>query len=280
MSLVFSVRTRRNLLKALTAATASISLSGCFGKHDHDSDGHHGTHSHASCLLRGTNISTVAGEKQVQGLKIGDEVITLRGIQPIKWVACNKIEENFPQSEWPIRVAQFAIDDETPHRDIYLSRGHSIFIDDVLIPVELLVNDTSIHPWNPIEREIIEYYHIEFDAHEVIYAEGMPVESYRGEGRKSFSNDSEFQCLYGSQVQLCKTPYAPIMGYHGGLDEVKALGRTLISKVVEARDPIQRAWDRIAARTLMADPLAPPHGAEASIRSHGAASQSKSLTSE
>jgi hypothetical protein len=35
----------------------------------------------------------------------------------------------------PIRVARFAIDDHTPHCDLYLSQHHDIFVDEALIPL-------------------------------------------------------------------------------------------------------------------------------------------------
>jgi hypothetical protein len=60
--------------------------------------------------------------------------------------------ESFPiTSIWhanvlPIRVAGFALNDQFPSRDLYLSGSHSISIDGYLIPVELLVNISSIAP--------------------------------------------------------------------------------------------------------------------------------------
>ena len=44
----------------------------------------------------------------------------------------------------PIRVARFALGDQYPRRELYLSPKHSLFIDGFLIPVEWLVNGRSI----------------------------------------------------------------------------------------------------------------------------------------
>ena len=77
----------------------------------------------------------------------------------------------------PIRVARFAIDDSTPRCDLYLSPQHCIFINEVLIPVIYLVNENSIAESAPTDVSALEYYHIELDTHEVIYAEGALVES-------------------------------------------------------------------------------------------------------
>ena len=43
-------------------------------------------------------------------------------------------------------------------------------------------------------------------------------------------------------------PYAPVLGYSGPRTHLKALLRLGVSQVVDVRDPIQVAYDRIAAR--------------------------------
>jgi hypothetical protein len=174
-------------------------------------------------------------------------------IKTIKWIGYDrfKLDEISQRSgASPIRIAQFAIDDQTPYRDLYLSSGHCLFFNEILIPVALLVNDASIRPCLPPGLESIEYYHIEFDTHEVIFVDGTCVESYLGSNRATFSNCVEFQHLYGNV--LPKTPYAPIAGYFGGCDEVKGLIRSIVSHVIDVRDPIQVAWDQIAARAVVA----------------------------
>src|SRR5262249_26570889 len=104
-------------------------------------------------------------------------------------------------SAMPIRVARFAIDDHTPCRDLYLSPLHCLFFNDALIPVMYLINEASIAPGAPSEMSALEYYHIELDTHEVIYAEGALVESYDGEGRDNFSNFIQYERLYGREPE-------------------------------------------------------------------------------
>jgi hypothetical protein len=94
----------------------------------------------------------------------------------------------------------------------------------------------------------IEYYHIELDTHEVIYAEGALVESYDGSNRESFSNFVQYERLYGAERQSEMTPFAPILRYRGRRQELKGLVRSLISNVVDVRDPIQSAYDQLAKR--------------------------------
>lgn len=50
-----------------------------------------------------------------------------------------------------------------------------MFVNDVLVPVKLLINDTSTAQ---VKRDQVRYFHVELPHHAVILAEGLPVESY------------------------------------------------------------------------------------------------------
>jgi hypothetical protein len=93
-----------------------------------------------------------------------------------------------------------------------------------------------------------EYYHIELDTHEVIYAEGALVESFDGSSRENFSNFVQYERLYGVERQSKMTPIAPIFRYPGRRQELKGLVRSLVSNIVDVRDPIQIAYDQLAKR--------------------------------
>ena len=82
----------------------------------------------------------------------------------------------------------------------------------------------------------------------MIYAEGALVESYDGEDRDNFSNFIQYERLYGAERQSKMTPFAPILRYHGRRQELNGLVRSLISNVVDVRDPIQIAYDQLAQR--------------------------------
>jgi hypothetical protein len=115
-----------------------------------------------------------------------------------------------------------------------------LLIEDVLIEVRDLVNATSITRAMPEGMKDIEYFHIELETHEVILAEGAPVETLLlTDGRERFSNFVEYERLYGSDVVPAMVPYAPVLGYSGASAHLKALLRLGISQVVDVRDPIQ-----------------------------------------
>jgi hypothetical protein len=176
---------------------------------------HYSSGGNNSCFLKGTKISTPSGDRLVQDLQIGDEVQTLAGRKTIKWIGYNKFTKAesraWQDGVMPIRVAPFAINEHSPYRDLYLSPEHCVFFNEALIPVKYLVNETSIAQGTPSEISALEYYHVELDTHEVIYAEGALVESYIGSHRDNFSNFVQYERLYGPEHRHQVTPVAPIL---------------------------------------------------------------------
>jgi hypothetical protein len=69
-----------------------------------------------------------------------------------------------------------------------------------------------------------------------------------GSEREDFSNFVQYERLYGVERQSEMTPFAPILGYRDRRQKMKGLVRSLISNVVDVRDPIQIAHDQIARR--------------------------------
>lgn len=207
------------------------------------------------CFARGTRILTTGGEVAIERLAIGDEIVTANGPKPVKWIGHQTLRRN-PSVAWhprmlPVRISRFAIDDCTPHRDVLVSQDHSLFIDGVLIPARHLVNGTSIRfDEAALEQETIEYFHVELDTHEVIFAEGLAVESFIYSGGKvAWDNLAEYIQRYGAHQVM--SPFAPIHSYEGGFDEVRGLFRLAASRLVDVRDPIQIAHDRLKERALL-----------------------------
>src|SRR5215469_10130326 len=130
------------------------------------------------CFGEGTLIRTVRGEVAVEDLKVGDLAVTLSGpARPIVWIGHRRIEAP-TNDELPIRIRAEAFGDGRPARDLRLSAGHCVclkVVDEVLIAIrELAIG-------GPVGRERtgpITYWHVELESHDVIFAEGMPVESY------------------------------------------------------------------------------------------------------
>jgi hypothetical protein len=185
------------------------------------------------CYLRGTRIRTPEGERGVEELKIGDLVVTLSGeSKSIKWIGkqrFKKSSERWPKDFEPIRISRFALDEQSPHRDLYVSPNHAVYIDGVLIPAKYLVNGLSITQCAPEGAELIEYLHIELFDHDVIYAEGATAETFGSlrEARDHFDNFYEYYRLYAKESETAYPPCAPLLwGQSRFLDGV--IGRRLV----------------------------------------------------
>jgi hypothetical protein len=188
----------------------------------------------------------------VETLLIGMHVMTTNGPKPVKWIGRQTLKRN-QSVAWhprvlPVRIAKFAIDDYTPRRDVRLSQWHSLFIDGVLVPARHLVNGKSIRfDEAALAAETLEYFHVVLDTHEIIFADGLPVESYMyAGGVVAWDNLDEYLQRYGEHRIMA--PFAPIHSYDGGFDELGGLIRLVASRIVDVRDPIQIAHDRLKER--------------------------------
>jgi hypothetical protein len=156
-----------------------------------------------TCFVAGSRIATPGGNVAVEQLKIGDLVRTLHaGDRPVKWLGwrCydgSRIEGNL--AALPVCIKQGAIADGVPARDLWVSPGHAIAIDDVLVHASRLVNGVSVVQAKRVAS--VTYYHVELESHEILFAENCPAESFQDEHfRKQFANAGDFRRLYPNQV--------------------------------------------------------------------------------
>lgn len=154
------------------------------------------------CFAAGTRIATKAGAIMVDRLGVGDIVLTAAGgSAPIQWrgyrhVDCRRHPE--PERVWPIRIAPHAFGVGRPRCALLLSPDHSVFVEDVLIPIKFLINGTTI-----VQHVVdtVTYYHIELARHDILLAEGLPVESYlETGGRAAFTNGGAVAMLHADFV--------------------------------------------------------------------------------
>lgn len=152
-----------------------------------------------ACFLRGTRIRTAAGELPVEQLTIGDHVMTSSGEEkPIRWIGRRAYDRRFVAGNrrvLPVCVRAGALGERTPTRDLWVSPEHSLLIDGVLVQAMHLVNGASIT--HPVECDQVEYFHIELEAHDVIFAEGAAVETFIDcDNRFMFQNAADYIRLY------------------------------------------------------------------------------------
>ena len=157
-----------------------------------------------------------------------------------------------PSQAWeagltPIKISQFAIDDQTPHRDLYLSPAHALYLNGLLIPVKNFVNGITITDNHYAEVVSFDYYHVELEQHDVIIAEGAPAETFTGIRRWAFDNADAYEKLYGADPGIEKL-FAPLVSLNGGRDELASRFRSIVSPIYDVRRPLDVIRDQIAAR--------------------------------
>jgi hypothetical protein len=136
----------------------------------------------APCFTVGTFIRTPFGEVPIECLNVGDLVETVdNGPQPLRWIGRRKVAAEGAMA--PIRIMANTLGN---HRELLLSPLHRVLIRDawaellfgeeeVLVAARDLVNDKTIRQ---VPGGDVEYVHLLFDDHQIIYSEKLMTESY------------------------------------------------------------------------------------------------------
>lgn len=134
------------------------------------------------CFVRGTMILTQDGEKPVEDLRPGDMIETRdHGAEPLRWIGTRKVAAEGKFAPVVIEAGTFGL-----HRRLVVSPQHRILLnhwmaelmfgdDEVLVAAKDLVNECSVRI---LEGGEVEYFHLLFDRHEIIWSEGLATESF------------------------------------------------------------------------------------------------------
>ncbi|MHA3980950.1 Hint domain-containing protein [Halovulum sp. GXIMD14794] len=133
------------------------------------------------CFTRGTMILTDRGEVAVEDLEAGDMVLTRdRGAQPLRWVGSRTVPAEGALAPITIKAGVLGND-----RDLTVSPAHRVLIEgwkaealfgqrEVLATArQLTVRDDVF----AVEGGEVEYFHLLFDNHEIVTANGAAAES-------------------------------------------------------------------------------------------------------
>jgi hypothetical protein len=146
-----------------------------------------------ACFAAGTCIDGPDGPVAVENLAAGDLVCVASGaVRPVKWIGFRRLDlarYDDPKIAHPILIEPDAIADDWPRRELLVSPDHAIAIGGKLIPARMLVNGATIRCQT--ERQSVTYYHVELDTHDVLLAEGLPVESYLDTGNRSMFENAD-----------------------------------------------------------------------------------------
>ena len=203
----------------------------------------------ANCFLKGTKILTGEGERKIEDLTIGDLLPTMfGGLRPIQWIGRYPIKRSDPSKPWvkdalPVRIARSALAPNVPHTDLYLTGGHSLLIDGVLVPAELLINGTTITRDEAREYDELEYIHVKLESHDVIYAEGVPAETLINV-QEFAVNFADYLRRYGTAA-TDEEHCAPYIHIWGGRPELVSRLRSALSPWIDLRNQAEVLRDQL-----------------------------------
>jgi hypothetical protein len=164
-----------------------------------------------ACFCRGSRVATPFGEVAIETLRIGDPVLTAANmVRPVRWIGrrsygAEQLEQNRQLQPVCIRAGALGSGGRgpIPAGDLRISPEHALALQDedgspALVPAHLLVNGVTI------VREparAVEYLHLELKEHDIIMAEGAPVETFIDcNGRALLDNAAEFRGHYSREA--------------------------------------------------------------------------------
>ena len=177
----------------------------------------------AICFAKHTQLLTPSGPVAVETLEVGQEVITAdHGVQKVQWIGRRVIDQAelraVPKLR-PIRITAGAMGQGLPARDLWISPQHRMLAcskiaermfgdKEVLISANKLTSLPGIYVDEAIAE--VEYFHVLFDHHEIIFAEGCPSESlYTGhEALKAIAPEAREEVL-SLFPELNRSDYKP-----------------------------------------------------------------------
>jgi len=194
----------------------------------------------AICFVAGTRILTATGERKVETLVEGDLIVTQdHGPQPLLWVGCTRftaasLSTNPRQA--PIRIGARTLADTLPARPLMVSPQHRILVSgpsvqricgkrEVLIPAKALLERFGVS--QAVPEEDVLYYHLLFERHELVQAEGALCESFfpgpMAMAMLSPENRREVLHLLRADPDGTLPPYPPVRQF-----EIMRKARTLV----------------------------------------------------
>lgn len=143
-------------------------------------------------FVTGTTIATPKGAIAVEDLKTGDFVITKdHGLRAIRWIAHKHISAGrlaSRQDSQPVLIKENTFGNGFPLRDLRVSSNQKLLLKssslqvmfgdtEGLAPAFHLIDDDSVK--REESSDDVTYVQFMCDAHEIVYADGIPTETFR-----------------------------------------------------------------------------------------------------
>ena len=175
------------------------------------------------CFTAGTGIATPGGSLAIEDLHEGDLVLTKdHGAQPIRWIGSSRVtaaQLRLRQNLRPIHIRAGALGDGVPAVDLMVSPQHRLLVRSKIAQkmfgaAEVLVAAKKLLPLDGVEvlQDLAEvrYFHLLFDRHEVILANGAETESlYTGAMALSAVSPAARQEIFGLFPELARRGHTP-----------------------------------------------------------------------
>ena len=142
------------------------------------------------CFVQGTMIATADGEVLIEDLEVGDLIQTVdHGLQPLCWIGSRHLDASVLAKNAnmrPIRIRKDVLRSRGGVRDLVVSPQHRILVASPVAQkmfgnTEVLVAAKQLLEINGVEiaydLEEVTYFHILFDEHQLVLADGVPAES-------------------------------------------------------------------------------------------------------
>ena len=142
------------------------------------------------CFAKGTKITTKTGSVPVERLHVGDWVFTRdNGFKQIRWIGSATVSKSTLRANEnirPVRIQAGALGEGVPCEDLLVSPQHRVLMksqitirmfdaSEVLVAAKKLLDIDGVTRDDSCEK--VEYFHILFDQHEIIYSNLAPTES-------------------------------------------------------------------------------------------------------
>lgn len=177
------------------------------------------------CFVRGTLIKTPEGEKAVEGLQAGDQVVTAKGdTVTLQWIA----HSHFTRADMilnpntrPVCIPAGHLAKGLPHRDLWVSPQHRVVVrgwhvelalgePEVLVAAKhLMTTPAPLGKW----ESGVDYFHLLLDQHDILVSNGVESESMLlgDEALRSMSPSSrhsleDYMIAHPTSLALTQTP--------------------------------------------------------------------------
>lgn len=145
---------------------------------------------HTPCFVAGSRIATPDGPVPVEDICTGDLVLTRdNGFRPVRWIGGRAFDAaalaEFPELQ-PVRVPRGTFGSDVPSADLLVSPQHRVLLAGHEVAptrgeAEILASASDLVTLGLARAESatsVTYYHMMFDAHEIVWANGCWSESF------------------------------------------------------------------------------------------------------